>query len=236
MSSAIAYIVRPGDDNEELRYSLRSVWWNMPHTEVWIVGHCPGWVRGVRTIPVEQSTRPGMKRPNALANLAMLAAGGPDEFVLFNDDFFVVRPAEWPPRPAHRGRLASLAADRRTALPLSPYAKVLELTDTILREAGFPDPLAYETHMPMHLTAEGLALALDYGDQHSGGEQFAPRSLYGNLLQIRGEQVGDVKVRDASPAPAWQCEFVSTTDASFRYHPIGKRLRELFPEASPYER
>ena len=43
------YYVRPGDRNDELRYSLRSLA-NLPHDRVWIVGHTPPWVTGIESI------------------------------------------------------------------------------------------------------------------------------------------------------------------------------------------
>ena len=233
--TVLAYIVRPGSSNPELRYSLRSVWYNMPHTGVIIVGYCPPWIRDVHTIPVEQSSRSGDKRMNALRNLVALAAGGPDEFVLMNDDFFAMHPTADPPARVHRGRLASLADDREAARPGSEHAQVLRNTDALLRDAGIGEPLAYETHTPMLMRAEHLALALDYGDR-LGSHLFAPRSIVGNLVGPRGEQIGNVKVYGGEvPPPIGRHGWISTTDTSFRYHPIGDRIRRLFPEPSPYE-
>ena len=45
------YICRSGD-NDELRYSLRSIEENMPDGRVWVVGHRPLWYIG-DFIPVE---------------------------------------------------------------------------------------------------------------------------------------------------------------------------------------
>lgn len=232
MTLSLAYIVRPGESNPELRYSLRSIWAHMPHARVWIVGHCPAWLTGVQILPTEQQRS---KRENAMVNLAALAARGPEEFVLMNDDFFAMRPVSSPPSPVHRGRLASLADDREAARPGSEHGKVLRLTDSLLREAGIGDPLAYETHTPMHLQRDGLALALDYGAKHSLGEQFAPRSIYGNLLRLGGQQIGNVKVYADEDDPPSAVDWLSTTDRAFRYHPVGNRIRRAFPDPSPYE-
>ncbi len=40
----VVYVVRPGDKNEELRYSIRSVIANLPHRKVWIAGYKPTWL------------------------------------------------------------------------------------------------------------------------------------------------------------------------------------------------
>lgn len=39
----LVWIVKPGDGNEELRWSLRSAVAHVPHERVWIVGSRPGW-------------------------------------------------------------------------------------------------------------------------------------------------------------------------------------------------
>lgn len=232
--TVLAYIVRPGSSNPELRYSLRSMWRHVPHSEVVIVGYCPPWLRNVRAIPVEQSPYARDKRANALRNLTALAARGGHEFVLMNDDFFALRAVASPPSRVHRGGLAELAAQREAARPGSEHGEVLRNTDRLLRDAGIERPLAYETHTPMHMTAQALALALDYGDR-LGSHLFAPRSILGNLTGPRGDRIGNVKVYGAEPAPEAAVDWVSTTDTSFRYHGIGDRIRRLFAEPSPYE-
>ena len=51
--SDLVYIVCPGDQNEELRYSLRSVARNLPGRRVWIFGHTPPWVTGVHSVELD---------------------------------------------------------------------------------------------------------------------------------------------------------------------------------------
>ncbi|MFF3129757.1 hypothetical protein ACFVRD_48125 [Streptomyces sp. NPDC057908] len=51
----IVYVVRPWNQNEQLRYSLRTLA-NLPHRRVWIAGYCPTWVGpDVGRIPVAQA-------------------------------------------------------------------------------------------------------------------------------------------------------------------------------------
>jgi hypothetical protein len=47
----VVYVVRPGNRNEELRYSLRSIAAHLPHRRVWLAGFCPSWVRNISFIP-----------------------------------------------------------------------------------------------------------------------------------------------------------------------------------------
>lgn len=232
----VVYLVRPGNDNPELRYSLRSVWRNLQPDRVWIAGHCPPWVAGVRRLTVAQLDPTRYKRQNAIAILYAVAAAGPDEFVLFNDDFFVTHPVAGPPPPVHRGPLADFAADRLAAKPDSPYSGLLARTDEALRAAGVRRPLAYETHTPMAMSREQLRVTLGFIEtENAPPEQLAPRSILGNLHALGGERIGDVKVYGAENAPAAAGPWLSTTDSSFRYHPIGQKIRRAFSDPSPYE-
>ncbi|HRN29777.1 MAG TPA: hypothetical protein PK890_08770, partial [Terrimesophilobacter sp.] len=92
MTLDLVYLVRPGNNNPELRMSLRSLK-NFPHGKVWIVGHKPNWVANVRHIK-------GNPTNNSHANvfLNVLAAcehpDTPDEFVIMNDDFYITRPIQ----------------------------------------------------------------------------------------------------------------------------------------------
>jgi hypothetical protein len=235
--SDLAYIVKPGDDNEELRYSLRSVHRNMPHERVWIFGHRPPWVSpAVRHVFVAQQDPARWKRQNAMALLrAMTDRADLDKFVLFNDDFFVTEMTGPEPPPRHRGSLAEFALGRWHIAPGGHYAGVMMRTVALLREAGLGDGLTYETHTPMTMTREQLELTLAYIDRHSAGEMVAPRSILGNLHRLGGELIGNVKIYGPEPASPDAAPFLSTTDCSFRYHEIGKRLRRAFPDPSPYE-
>lgn len=225
----VVYIVRPGHENEELRHSLRSLV-NVPHGDVWIVGHRPAWVNErVRHVFVPQRDPQRFKYENATGNLLALAADGPTGFTLMNDDMFCVQPTETWPAPAHRGGLHELAATRP-----GRYGGMLRATAALLVEAGIPVPLAYTLHKPMLMARDVLVATLDYGLQRRAGEEhFSWRSLYGNLAHLGGPYEEDVKVHsdEAIPDGPW----VSSSDCSFRYHRIGRFIRTLLPDPSPYE-
>lgn len=229
----VVYIVRPGNENEELRYSLRSLA-NVPHGEVTLIGHCPPWVRNVRHVFAPQRDPSRFKYANTTASLRLLAEKGPDEFALFNDDFFCVRPVADMPRPATRGTLRALADERLADGRNSPYGVMLRDTAAILIEAGHSDPLAYTLHVPMVMNRDALAMTLEYGERHrAAAPALSWRSLYGNLMRLGGEWQPDVKVHGAGPVPPGP--WVSTTDTSFRYHEVGRRLRHALCHPSPYE-
>jgi hypothetical protein len=224
VSVEIAYVVKVSEHNEELRYSLRSLA-NVPHGEVTIVGYCPSWVTGVRHLPVEQD---GDKFTNIARQLDVLGQYGPDEFALFNDDFFCMSPVAGMPPVEHRGGLLDLA---RSANRGGQYGAMLRRTAAVLMAVGYPDPLAYTLHKPMIMNRRLLRAALEF--RHVD-PSLSWRSMYGNLAELGGTFVEDVKVHGPDPLPvgAWW----STNDGSFRYHKVGAAIRRAFPEPSQYER
>ena len=60
------------------------------------------------------------------------------------------------------------------------------------------------------------------------------RSLYGNYHGIGGVERHDCKISTAKAVPD-DCDYVSTSDASFRTGAVGKYIRQQFPEPCKYE-
>lgn len=215
----IVYLVRDGDDNEELRYSLRSLR-NLPHGDVWLAGFQPSWTTNVKCVEVDQS---GKKWDNQTRNLtaAVEHDGLSDPFVMFNDDFFVTEPVESVPA-LHRGPLSAMLrqyVDRR-----DQYARRIVATTKLLG----PDALCYDViHTPMTFHKEPLASVLE-----ECRSQFLFRSVYGNRAGVGGRQIADVKARDTDVDLARP--FCSTSDNLFTRKP-GHLLRRQFPDPSPYE-
>jgi hypothetical protein len=220
----VVYVVRPGERNEELRYSLRSLS-NLPHGKVWISGYCPKWVTGVGVIPTQ--TKPGGHQ-HAKANLRA-ACEHPEvseQFVYMNDDFFVMQPMDELP-VMHRGPLADLV---RSGMMASAYTGALRRTLAILKEQGIAEPLMYDLHAPMLVTKAGMLKALDLCQK----PQCQERTLFGNLQRVGGELHRNHKV--GRTHRGWQTwPFLSTNDNTFRSLPVGGYIRGRFPEGSPYE-
>ena len=212
----VVYYVRPGDRNEALRYSLRSLT-NLPHERVWIVGHRPPWVTGIEHIPGNRRSTPiGC----AMDNIALACAHVTvDEFVIFNDDFYVMEPIEAVPA-WHDGLLSDRI--RRAA---GSYARQLMAARALLGE----DAIAWTLHIPVVVERATLAEVMDGLDTRLPAEW---RTMYGNLTRASGERRPDVKVRRSSePLPAGP--FMSSAPASLRrLLPV---LAARFPDRSPYE-
>jgi hypothetical protein len=223
----IVYVVRPGDDNEELRYSIRSLRF-LPHGQVWIVGHKPSWLDNVRHIPTDQTAT---KYLNATGNIrtACEHPDMPDQFVWCNDDFFAMQPATHLPI-WHQGPITKVI--RRFSKRPGPYLAGMKATLALLQDLGISEPLSYDLHLPMLVDRDRL---LDAIELRETVDLAHTRSLYGNLYGIGGTQVEDVKVytRDAT-GWTWY-PWLSTTDTSFRDYPVGAHIRATHPAASQYE-
>jgi hypothetical protein len=226
--------VRPGDDNEELRYTLRGIAAHVPHRTVWVVGHCPPWVSlQVQHIPVAQR---GTRWENSRAN-RMAACEHPnvaENFLLFNDDFFVLEPVERIPLH-HRGTVRQVAGEHLREGRRTEYLAGMRATARFLRECGVDEPLSYELHVPMPCTKRGLATALRVAED-SGIAVPHVRTLYGNLAapDRPGTFLADVKVADPNQRPPDDALFVSSKDRSFA-GALGRWVHERLPDPCRYE-
>ena len=216
----IVYLVRDGDDNPELRHSLRSLS-NLPHGDVWISGFIPSWVTNVRRVRVRQSFG---KWDNQVRNLAAVVGrdGLSERFVLFNDDFFVTEPVQSVP-VLHRGPFSKIIGGYSTRR--DQYARRICDTAELLGQAAF----CYDViHTPMTFRKELVGNVLE-----ECKTRFLFRSVYGNRAGVGGKETADVKVRNAVSEIARP--FCSTAPGMFANHKVGHDLRRQFRTPSPYE-
>jgi len=225
----LVYLCRAGE-NEELRYSLRSVFQNMPHDKIWVVGNKPRWFNG-NFIPVKDSNN----KFDNIKNCTKAAAESleiSDNFVLMNDDFFLLKKIDHLPN-YHGGFLKNKVEEYEAFNSKSYYTKLLRNTLNLLNNLGYENPIDYDIHLPMIMNKESLKTIMHY--------RYSVRSLYGNIFNISGETVKDVKVYDKGTLAARSHDylnsdfpFVSTTDSSFNrlYRDI---LKDMFPNPSIYE-
>lgn len=229
----VVYLVRPGDANDELRYSLRSLT-NVPHDAVWIAGHKPPWVSNVRHLPTVQTAS---KHSNAFGNL--LAALRCDEispeFVLMNDDFFITSPLPGVPT-LHRGPVADVVAEYRRMFPRgSLYTEAMRATMEWLQAQGIDEPLSYELHMPMVIDRAGMLEVIARAeDDGVDVQRFHYRTAWGNLAGVGGERVDDCKVYRGQRPDVLPVPFASSLDATFS-GTFGFMVRRAMPTPGRYE-
>ena len=225
------YVCRQGE-NEELRYSIRSVLSSFPDATVWVVGAKPGWYGGNFIAVKKERNRYATVEKNLLAIVE-----SPDiseTFVLMNDDFFITHKID-KIETYHSGRLYDMM-DRleqtcnANNMDRSYLNRITRTHSYIKSRFKINDPINYELHMPMVMEKEKLADVL--------GIPALWRSAYGNKYNVAGILSGDVKVYVSEgylsfdylngPGP-----YASSDDASFdRMKPW---LHNLFPNPSKHE-
>jgi hypothetical protein len=220
--------VRPGESNQELRYALRSFAQNLPHRRIVIAGYKPSWLRNVLHIPVRQ--RPS-KYASSTANLlaACRHAEVSDDFLLCNDDFYVLAPIEQMP-VYHRGPVSAIEAYYRTRAN-GAYLQGMRATRDLLVKLGHDNPISYELHVPMpmnkHRFLEIYRLGKHIPVLHK-------RTLYGNVAGLGGTRLRDPKVVSRTERFGKNAVFLSTMDSSW-LGPVGAHIRAAFPRPCRYE-
>lgn len=219
------YVCRNGE-NEELRYSLRSLEKNMPSGNVWLVGYRPDWFRG-NFIPLPDSSSKFENIKKCIFKITDTKEIS-ENFILMNDDFFAFNKIKNIP-VLHGGLLRNKIIRYKELKMSSKYIKLLEMTEKDLLRYGINDPIDYEIHMPMPMNKNILRETI--------GLAYFPRSGYGNIAQIGGDIVKDVKIYsnnvgyklDKKNLP----DFISTEDRAFiKLKPM---LQSLFPDPSIFE-
>lgn len=225
----IVYILKDGK-NEELRYSLRSIEKNFPHREVWFYGGKPQDITPDHFVHIFQE---GNNKWEKVRNTLKLVCQNDDiteDFWLFNDDFFIMKPIA-KPKNYYDGTLKDRIAKIEGVIfgQISEYSKRLRHLVKTLEEAGFADPLNYAHHTPMLINRKKMLETLE---KYPNEPMF--RALYGNINQIGGEDMPDVKFyQKRQPYPIGS--YASTADDSWNMEKIGEIIRDTFKTKSRFE-
>ncbi len=228
------YICKDGE-NEELRYSIRSVLYNFLGANIWVVGGKPDWYAG-NYIEVIQNKK--NKYENATNNLIALCNNNSisNNFILMNDDFFIVKPIK-KVEYYHGGSMYERIAEYEKHMGISPYIKKLKMTYKHLIRMNIREPLDYALHIPMPMEKDKLLYLLStHRYPHSW------RSLYGNYYKVGGIEIKDVKVYENKSYKPESYDpnnliypFISTNDDSFEYL-RNKILRKMFSRKTKLEK
>jgi len=149
-----------------------------------------------------------------------------DPFLMFNDDFYVMRAMDKVP-VLHNGPQEKVIEEHAK----STYREAMEKTATLIDS---DNPMGYEIHSPMEFEKTGLALVLSLGAKVP---RLQYRTVYGNLMDIGGTQCSDIKVYRTTKGNDYKnWSLLSTSDRTFKFHPVGRYIRDSFKEPSIYER
>lgn len=178
----LVYICKAGE-NEELRYSIRSAVKNLPHDKIWVVGGKPDWYTG-NYIEVPQSKT---KYTNAKSNLKAICGSKEisDFFILMNDDFYIINKVDSVPY-MYSGTLDNKIKQREDIFNGNSYITLLWQTLRSLSRKTEDVVLDYELHVPMVMEKTKLSKVIKLSGLW--------RSLYGNLFDVGGIKIRDVKV------------------------------------------
>lgn len=223
----VVYVCRAGE-NEELRYSIRSVLENASVDNVWVIGGKPDWYGGnfvkVRDI--------GGKFKN-IRNCIRVACETPEiseDFILMNDDFFILRNQNLGVY-YYGGVLNKRYEEHLKLAGPNEYASLLYRTDAVLKKRGIKDPLNYDIHVHMPINKAKMLQVVHL--------PYSIRSYYGNIFNVGGIDIEDVKVyshplfQETSAAIDEDTPFISTEDSSITE--VMDMLAERFPNPSQYE-
>ena len=231
----VVYLLKNSQTNEELVYSLRSLV-NIPHDKVFLVGGCPCEVNRDKVIyiPVIQG---GNKYLNTSNSLKVICEDSRlyKEFILMNDDFFILKPIKEPVKELNlcRGLIKEVIAEmrERNNCCLTYLAQMRE-TEQFLLNLGYKQPLSYELHIPMVMDKEKVLGLFSRNYIHNAVTSHK-RSIYGNVYLRDSKEIKDVKVYANMFLPLGSDKFLSTEDMSWPR--VSTYIKRLFPSKSPYE-
>lgn len=222
----IVYFVKDGVYNEELIYSLRSVCENMPYRRIWIFGGCPVGIVPDVHVRVDQEGNTKWDRVHAMLQLACENKELSDNFILFNDDFFVMQPMD-KIETVHRG----LLEDHVKTLGKGAYANLLNGIDNELKGRGIT-PYSYELHTPFVYNKKKLLKLLK-----ANPDLRCTRTMYGNIYKIGGTRTSDVKIFSSHPNFDYRYSALLSTDDSVVNinNDAWRWLKKQFPKKCKYE-
>lgn len=221
-------------ENRELRYALRSLDAFFPYRHIWIVGSWPRWVRPDHehlTTVRRPTLRPKYRTTRAHYRWACDHPDVTDPWVMWNDDFFLLRPLVSLP-PIHRGRI--LDVEPQFATWQSKWAIGLRETHRLLRRLQPGRTLySYDIHTPMLCHKATMLRALDLAD-HMNATAPHVRTIYGNLQRLGGIPLRDPKTyshQPLAPGQTWLSSHENTFITAIEPH-----LRAIgLTHPSPYE-
>ena len=230
----IVYFVKDEHEDEELRYSLRSVEQNFKYRNVWFCGGCPDGLKPDKLADIKQN---GFVKWDRVRNMIAEVCKNDDisgNFWLFNDDFFILKPINTL-LPQYNGEIMPYVEyiEKKHGGIADGFTIRLRQAAEDLKKAGYTT-LNYEVHKPMLINR---AKALEVMKAFPATPCF--RSLYGNYFGIGGEDKHDMKIKVLnykkmhSVMSLW--EFLSTDDESFRIGNVGAFLKQKFDKKSRFE-
>ena len=228
MKRDVVYILKRELDTDELKYSLRSVEKNFPINRVWFIGGQPKGFQNIVRLQHEQIGNCKWELIRSSMWKAINAEDLTEEFFLFNDDFFIMKPVDTDSFINFvDGTLSRRIDELHTEHGMNPYCRTLFKLEQELRTMHEPT-MNFDVHLPMLLNKEQVKATL----YKCSSPQM--RSAIGNLNRLPFVIHPDVKVYDLESVPTDET-YLSTNDDTFDKGKVGKYIRETFATKSRFE-
>lgn len=209
--------------SDELRYMLRSTA-NIPHRDVFIIGDHPRF--NIHHIPYIQTVDVA-KNTLEILNTAVNSRDISDDFIWWHDDTYLMNPVD-SIGTYHRGYYKEILREYVLKRKNNYYTQRMHKTYTRLLQLGIKNPICYEIHVPFVINKQKW---------REVSEHITPSlnklSMYGNLNNIGGSQIKDVKVRRGDSVP--DGTLISTHDSTFNNSKVGRHIKEIFSDKGIYE-
>lgn len=213
-----------GENSEELKYSIRSVEENLSFNRIFLIGDKPKWFKETkRSIYIESKNLNiqayGLGSVPILHLRKLLNSKKmPDNFLLFNDDFFIMKRIDnWKDyfrnEEDYRKKALNNKIYHRKTLNSLKYTK---------------EKKAYNLHIPIRIEKENFSTLLESWNTFEN-KDIDFRTLYGNMFIKSSESLNDCKISLVnSEMNLDNFTFISTSDESFKNGSVGKYIREKF--------
>lgn len=212
--------------SDELVYALRSLK-NIRHNKVFIIGDRPDFISDQVIHIRYRQTYDIAKNTLNIINLAVETTKVSEEFIWLHDDTYFMQPIRKIPI-LHRGTYDEVLEKYKNRR-FNYYVQRQIRTNARLKDLGIENPLCYELHVPFVISKKRWLEVREYITP-----DLNKLSMYGNLCKIGGTKTRDVKVRQKDWVP--EGVFASSHERTFGSNSLGKKVRELFPERSIYEK
>lgn len=242
MKHDIVYVIGSGSkwENNELRFSLRSLEKHFEHGNVFIVGVLPDWIQNVIHIDVQDAfpNINGGKYKNVMRKIHAACTDDrvSESFVLMNDDFFFLRDcAEI--QPYSFGTLEGMI--ERYSDKKSQYYNALVRTMRFLKKADIENPKNYAVHYPIVYEKEKFLRMTEEVEWLENPCSW--RTIYGNLFNVGGVEWEDQKKSSPDSFEKFLLQedlgdFLSISNNIALNPAFQEWIEKMFPEKSSYER
>lgn len=207
-------------EDNEIRYSIRSVLKFHPDANIMIIGERPSWFRGLRhSFVPDADDCPYVNQWKKLEHACRLF----DEFIYMDDDFYLLRPF----RPFHY-RLGKLAEFLQKPRGHTHWRAVCRATLEVMPD----DADRHLLHVPLPIISKVFLLIAQMYPQRFEAPSLVPRQIYCHHETAFEVRTLPRDVKTVHFGPVRNMPFFSTKDNMRRIKHV---FEDLYPAPSVYE-